>query len=38
MPSGARAYNDRMAVDPVAVVFALAVVVAIELWWRARSR
>jgi hypothetical protein len=35
--SGAPAYKAKM-IDPSAVAFALFVVIAVEFWWRARSR
>jgi hypothetical protein len=38
MLSGVGAYNRGMAIDPGAVLFALAVLIGVELWWRARSR
>jgi hypothetical protein len=38
MPSGAGAYNERVTIDPAAVAFAIAVVIGVEFWWRARSR
>jgi hypothetical protein len=37
MRSGAQAYNCAMGIDPGALVFAIVVLIAIELW-RARSR